>query len=299
MWTVKFKGLLNVFEPFFYSMNPTVFFNGEFYKSQHLPLYYLPLWILITTPIYYLLMFFFGLYLQFSVLLNRLLTIQEKYTQPRNDLWNGNKEETDVFIFFNLLSIVILYISVNLVLLSGWRHFYYLNFFIVYFSCYSLNSIFKIYRNKGAIKKVVLTILALCTIELCYKLYIYHPHQSSYFNNLASTNYKGKFQIDTQALSRIDAIKAILNDTKDKKKVVIGTASWTPLEDARSLIERDLWNKLIFTGTSNKKEADYIFTNQYYEVNNTLNKKYEIPKNFYLYKNLIINGTNIYSLYKK
>jgi hypothetical protein len=61
----------------------------------------------------------------------------------------------------------------------------------------------------------------------------------------------------------------------------------------------DLWDQLAFSGTSNKEEADYIYTNYYYEINNKINKKYEIPKNFYLYKSLIIDGTTIYSIYKK
>ena len=139
----------------------------------------------------------------------------------------------------------------------------------------------------------------LLTLEVIFKLYIYHPHQSSYFNNLVTENYKKNFQIDTQSLSRVDAIKEVLKDSKQKEKIVIGTASWTPLEDARSMIKRELWDKLVFTGTSNKEKADYIFSNHYYEVNNKFNKKYEIPENFYLYKKLVINGTHIYSLFKR
>jgi len=299
LWTLDLTGYLHFFDPFFYSMNPTVFFNGEFYKSQYLPIYYLPLWILITTPVYYLILFLIGIYLKASLIFNRLLSIEENYKITRNDLWIGKNEEVDVLVFLNLFLILILYLSVNLVLLSGWRHFYYLNFFIVYFSCFSINFIFEYFKNKKIIKRVFMLFLIIFTIELIYKLYIYHPHQSSYFNNLATKNFKKKFEIDTQALSRIDAIKTILKDSKNKSAVKIGTASWTPLEDARSLIKKELWEKLIFTGTSNKKDADYIFTNHYYEVNSTLNKKYEIPKNFYLFKNLVINGTHIYSLYKK
>ena len=299
LWTLNLNEILNFFKPFFYSMNPTVFFNGEFYKSKYLPIYYVPLWILITTPVYYLLMFFIGFYLQFSKMFKRLLTIREIYKKKRDDLWNSNNEQLDVFIFFNLFAIMILFLSVNLVLISGWRHFYFLNFFIIYFSCYFLYNLFEILKRQ---KKALISIyifLIVFTGEVVYKLIIYHPYQSSYFNNITSEIYKKKFQIDTQSLSRTDAIKEILRDSKNKEKIIIGTASWTPLEDARSMIKKELWNRLIFTGTSNKEKADYIYSNHYYEVNNLFNKKYEIPENFYLYKKLVINGTHIYSLYKR
>ena len=69
--------------------------------------------------------------------------------------------------------------------------------------------------------------------------------------------------------------------------------------NARSLIPLNLWNKLIFTGTSNKENADYIYTNYYYEIDNKNSRKYEIPNNFYLLKSVIRDGTLIYSIYKR
>ena len=46
-------------------------------------------------------------------------------------------------------------------------------------------------------------------------------------------------------------------------------------------------------------KADFIYSNFYYEVNTTYNEKYKIPKNFSIYKTFIIDGTRIYSIYKK
>ena len=42
-------------------------------------------------------------------------------------------------------------------------------------------------------------------------IYKYHPFQSSYFNKLVSNQLKKKFEIDTQSLSRVHAVKEILN----------------------------------------------------------------------------------------
>ena len=85
---------------------------------------------------------------------------------------------------------------------------------------------------------------------------------------------------------------------KEEGELRIGSASWTPLEDARSMISKKHWERLNFVGTEFEK-ANFIYSNYYYEVNTNYNKKYEIPQNFSLYKTLIINGTRIYSIYKK
>ena len=106
---------------------------------------------------------------------------------------------------------------------------------------------------------------------------------------------KYQFEIDTQSLSRVHAIKELL---KEDGELIIGTASWTPLEDARSMISKKHWERLNFVGTDFEK-ANFIYSNYYYEVNTNYNKKYVIPQNFSLYKTLIIDGTRIYSIYKK
>tara|TARA_B100000941_G_C28058041_1_gene327807 strand:- start:18 stop:503 length:486 start_codon:yes stop_codon:yes gene_type:complete len=142
--------------------------------------------------------------------------------------------------------------------------------------------------------KSILIVLLLIQISSIYK---YHPFQSSYFNNLVSNQKKLNFEVDTQSLSRVHAIKEIIK-LKNNSVINIGTASWTPLEDARSLIPKKHWDKLNFVGT-NYNNADFIYSNHYYEINYNFNKKYQIPKNFSLYKTLIIDGTRIYSIYKR
>ena len=83
-----------------------------------------------------------------------------------------------------------------------------------------------------------------------------------------------------------------------KNNITIATASWTPLKNAISLISSKN-KKLYFIGTANKEEADYIYTNYYYEVDVRYNNKYNIPNNFYLFKTLYIDDIRIYSIYKK
>ena len=65
------------------------------------------------------------------------------------------------------------------------------------------------------------------------------------------------------------------------------------------MFPQDQTNKIKLIGNDDLKNADYIFTNYIYEVNIINNKKYQIPKNFKLYKSVEKNDTLIYSIYKK
>ena len=128
----------------------------------------------------------------------------------------SNNEKFDTLIILKLLLIILLYISVKLALLSGWRHFYFVNFFIIYYSCYSFYSITVFIRNKKNFKKILLFILIpFFLLVQIYDIFKYHPFQSSYFNNFVSDEKKQKFEIDTQSLSRMHAIKEIMKIDKD------------------------------------------------------------------------------------
>lgn len=294
LWTLDYVQFSNFFNPFFYAMNPMVFFNGNFYQSKFLPYSYLPLWIVMTTPFYITIFFCIGFFNNFKRVFKRLINIKENSYFHSNDLWRSKKENFDFFIFFNFLSVILLYLTINPALLQGWRHFYFLNFFIIYFSCYFLYMFYFTIKKKKFENYLKISLIFI-SIFIIFENYKYHPFQSSYFNNFITDNKKKDFEIDSQSLSRVHAIRELLKEEGD---IYLGTASFSPLENARSLIPVKEWKRLKFVGTE-FSEANYIYSNYYYEVNVNYNKKYEIPKNFSLYKTLIIDGTRIYTIYKK
>ena len=95
------------------------------------------------------------------------------------------------------------------------------------------------------------------------------------------------------------AIRDILKDANYAKNITIATASWTPLENGRSLLSHADQDRLKFIGTNNKQQADYIYSNFYYETNPKYVEKYKIPANFKLLKSLTVDNTTVYSIYKK
>lgn len=296
LWTLNINEYLNFFSVFKSLTETIVYFKGEFYSNKFLPISYLPLWILITTPIFIIFFYLNGAFFFLKRIFLRLINIKEHSFY--NDLWRGRDEKKDLFIFMVFFQIIILYLNFKINLYGGWRVFYFLNFIISYYASLGIYIIYLKIKKKLLIKNLTFFFIFIFCLELIFKLYVYHPYQSNYFNNLTSEKTQQLFEIDTQSLSRTDAIKYIINNSKDMQNIIIGTASWTPLENVQDLLKTKDKKKLIFTGTNNLELADYIYTNHFYEVDIRYNKKYNIPSNFYLFKELKLNGTRIYSIYK-
>ena len=296
MWLINLNELTNFFSPFKVHGSFKVFFNGEFYESTYLPINYLPKWILISTPIYFLFLFILGYVFYSKRLFFRFLNIKE--ISLNNDLWKSSNEKFDLINFISFFQIIVIYFTLNMNLIKGWTHFIFINYFLIYFTILGMHNFFlKIRKNKKIVLGSIILFI-LFTFELVYKLYIYHPYQSLYLNNFVSKSSKSLYEADYQSLSRFNGILDIINDSK-KSNITIATASWTPLKNATSLISTKNKKKLYFTGTANKEEADYIYTNYFYEVDVRYNNKYNIPNNFYLFKTLYIDDIRIYSIYKK
>lgn len=282
----------------FGDMNLQVFFNGNYFRQDNLPTSYIPKLIFLSTPIYILILFVAGLILYSSRIFFRYLNIKESLNLKQCDLWKGEKEKISLFIFLCFLQTIVLYLSIDLQIYSSWRHFFFVHFFICYFFSYFIFFFVSYFRKKKLIIYFFGSVILILNIEIIHKLIVYHPYQYSYFNNFSSSVEKNLYERDTAHLSRAEALREILRDKKDKK-INIGVASWSPFGDVFYMFDQSDLKDVKFTGTSSLSEADYIYTNYMYEVNPNYNKKYEIPNNFKLFKQVKKKGSLIYSVYKK
>ena len=294
IWPFELIDLKNFFAPFKVHGTYKVFFNGEYFESNFLPINYLPKWILISTPIYFLMLFFIGYIFYLKRIFLRFLHL--KKISINNDLWKGSSEKFDLINFLCFFQVIAVYFTFNMNFIKGWTHFIFLNFFLIYFSTIGIYILFLIVRKKKKFIIGICLVFILFTSELVYKLTIYHPYQYLYLNNFINKKDRSKYEADYQSLSRTDAIKDIMNDSK-KNSIIVATASWTPFENGVSLISNK--KKINFIGTANKEKADYIYTNYFYEIDIRHSRKYDIPKNFILFKTLYIDGIKVYSIYKK
>jgi hypothetical protein len=297
IWDLNIFNLISWFKVFFYNMGLNILFEGKYYHIKYLPYSYLPKWIFITTPLIILLLSTAGFFFIFKRFIIRILNIKLT-TQNFNDLWRSKNEKKDLFILVSLTSFFFFAVLLNVAMLSGWRHFYFLHIFIIYFAVYTLNFIFFQFKRKKMNIFLFSFVNSIFIFFIFFQIIVFHPYQSLYFNIFINSSNTVDFPVDTPSLSRADGLKFIVNDAKDLNKIFVATSSWTPLFNGADLLTNNDKKKLIFVGQEYKK-ANYIYTNFNYDVDPKLNKKYNIPSNFRKIRHVIIKGIPIYSIYKK
>ncbi len=271
-----------------------IFFNDNFFNTALVPYYYLSLWILISTPILNILLFLCGFFLSAKIYIKKLFNF-EKHS-PKYDFWDNNIEKKDFFI---LILFLIFFISGTFFTskhYNSWRIFYFLNFFMVYFSIFFINSyLLKLKYKKNF--KIVVIFLSLTILFNSYRVLLYHPYQSLYFNVLTTKKFKNQFEVDFTGLSGIEFLRLILKIDK-RSEIKIGINSWYPLWRMKELLPEFDKKRIVFMYDDIKK-ADYVYSNRIYNVNAKKSNKFVLDDSFKPFKKLIIDGLIIYEIHKK
>jgi len=270
-------------------------FNGSYIYSNFLPYDYILTWVLISTPILYIILFIIGYILIFKRFFIKFVNIKDN--MHYYDLWRGNKEKKDFFILFNFTFIIFYLSTSEIVLYNGWRQVYFINIFIIYIATYAFYQIDLNLKLKS-IKRFQLVTVSLCLLFITYKMIIYHPYQNIYFNNFFNKNAHEKFSVDYWGLSGKKFLEYILVLEKNKKLIKIATAAYLPLERSTKLLSEKDRKKILIIG-QNFKDADYLYTNFISEVDKNSNDKYKIPYNFTKIDEFILNNTIVYQAFKK
>lgn len=298
IWELNIFNISGWFLNFFFWMDIKVLFNGDYYSIKYLPRSYLPLWIFISTPIIIVILFLIGSFNSLKQIFVRILSISETKINKKGDLWASLNEKKDLFISVSFFSFIFYAIFLNVPMLSGWRHFYFLHFFIIYLSSIGINFTFNNLRKYLSVK-VINILLLILLLDLIYINYKFHPYQSLYFNNLLTKNYINKHHVDFPSISRSDALKFIVeNEKNNNNKIYIANASWTPLYNGKDMLTDSEQKKLVFVGQDFDR-SDYIYTNFIYKSDEKYNKYFKIPKNFIKIRDYKIKNVLIYSIFKK
>lgn len=292
LWNNFFDGILSSL-----SMEMTwegkINFLGKYYMSSNLPYYYLVFWIFISTPLVHLILFIFGFtnYLRRAIL--RFFSV--KAQSFHNDLWRSKNEKKDFLIFINLIFFMSILSFLNMNLYNGWRLAYFLYIFIIYFSIYGIYIL--IIKNKKKIKIIVSVSLILISF-LVYRISLYHPYQSLYFNFLVPSSIKDNVDVDYTGLSGFHFLKYIIKNEKNFP-VKIAVNSWYPLWRMNELLRDEEKKKIKILSHDKKFEVDYLYSNRIYDVDKRFYKKYDIPSNFEKFFEYKIDNTIIYEIYKR
>lgn len=268
-------------------------FLGKYYMSNNLPYFYLIFWIAITTPLTHLFLFFYGFINYFRRFLLRYFSIKNK--SFHNDLWRSLNEKKDLFIFINLIFFLTLLSFFNVSLYNGWRLGYFLYIFIIYFSTYGIYLLVIKFKKKI---NFFVYVSSLIIIFLIYRLSLYHPYQSLYFNLAVPKIIKNNVDVDYFGLSGFLFLKKLIKNEKTFP-IKISVNSWYPLWRMVELLENNERKKIQVFSHDKKNEVDYLYSNRIYDVDNKFYKKYDIPENFRKLEEFKIDNTIIYEVYKR
>ncbi|MGB6286176.1 MAG: hypothetical protein WBG18_17470, partial [Xanthobacteraceae bacterium] len=197
-------------------------YMGQLVRSTELPWHYIPVWISITTPLLYLALFLVGAF-------STLRQIASRGTA----LWLGDKELQDAVFFGLFLAPVAVVILLHSVQFDGWRHMYFIYPALLILAIRGWVSLWRL----GTIYKLPLTaVTAISVAYIAAWMWKTHPFQNVYFNTLAGTDLRSRYELDYWGLANRNALEYILNN--DKSDVIYVRAdSGTPLRTAFKMIE--------------------------------------------------------------
>jgi hypothetical protein len=228
---------------------------GEKLRSLHTPWYYLPKWVFISTPIFYLVFFVTSIILLFTFLWKeKVLFFMQK-----------NRQEQIMVISFLFLPIITI-IVLNSTLYDSWRHIYFTYPFILIVALYGITAVHTYLKkyNKGAI--VVIIAFAAIAFE-AIKMVQSHPYHYIYFNEFAGSKKNQLIQnneVDFWGVSFKQAMEQLLKlDPRDKIKI---NGNCAPVYNNFLFLKGQNKNlRLVYVW--DEKDADYYLTNFRYDAN--------------------------------
>lgn len=260
---------------FIYDLN--LKYLGEIVNSTDLSWHYIPVQILVTTPLFILVLVFMG-----------LILFAKKYKSIF-------KEENfiELFSFLLFLSPLLAVIIFHSVLYDGWRQMYFIYPPLIVLTAGAIEYLLNV-KNVTYLKTIKIAI-ACNFLYLFYILISMHPYQMVYFNILASNQPQKYFEGDYWGLCMQEILQKLIK-LNPNNEIKIFNGEFSPLaSNLRFLSEKDRAKFKIVSIDS----ADYLFSfyKEVYQDTNLLYKRYNLKKN-QLVLNRHIGNINLYSVFR-
>jgi len=197
LWLNPFYHFIEAFRQLsHFSLNANILYLGRLVSITNLPWHYLPVWISITTPICYIVLFLIGL---FFALKNSFINFRS--TLP---------VQFSMFMFATpILAVIIL----NSTVYNAWRHVYFVYPYLLLIAVYGFTQLTKAVKKKLLVK--IISFSTLVSILFVYSfMIINHPYENVYFNSLAGKNIRQNFELDYWGLSFKQGLEYILASDK-------------------------------------------------------------------------------------
>ncbi len=247
-WENPFKYLFESISQFlnYQTWNDKVMYMGSYIWGQDPPWHYLPVWMLITIPESYLLLFLIGI-------------IETFYSIYKKNSGISPNERNDRLLIISILIFPILTaIIFKSTLYNGWRHFYFTYTPFLLIAVLGLKNIFY-WLHDGKLKRIYS--IGLIGFVLFYQIYLMgwtiknHPFENVYFNNIMVSLFGGReeFERDYWRLSAKEGWEYILStDNSEQIEYLYEDGAW-----ANTLILTDADQKRLHYSLEGTNSTDY------------------------------------------
>ena len=289
LWSDPLNNFISAFKSMSsYPMRLNVFYLGNYVSSTNLPWHYPLVWIFISTPIPYLLLFLIGSFSIIFMFIRRFLELSSD--KKSLDLWRGNNERMDIIFFLIFYFSIFLIIEMNSTLYGGWRHLFFVYPSLIFISIRGLDFV-----SKFLSIKYLYYLLIPFFLYTSFWMVKNHPFQFVYFNKLAGNNVGSYFELDYWGTSNKSSLEYIAK-INNSDEINIYVSSVSPYYFSSLLLNKDDRKRIKFT--KDIDDANFLVTNHYYQKGNPLTINEELKREYKLLKEFKVDNMIINSVYK-
>ncbi|CAH1000168.1 hypothetical protein LEM8419_01315 [Neolewinella maritima] len=229
-----------------YTWDSTNLLFGDSLSAVDLPAYYVPAWILITTPLVYLLLLFTGL--------TRTITASLRHLR-QGKLWSDYSSQLDFMHLGLSLAPILAIIVLHSTIYNGWRHLHFIYPGLIFLAMSGFAWLHSRYRLPAAL------LLALGIVGTAVNIVRMHPLQQVYFNVLVGGQLTARFDMDYWGAGYREALLQLAEQVPDGATVRVKCQNW-PCVDNINALPPAARAKIIHEPDWGK--ADYVATNFMY-----------------------------------
>lgn len=260
----------------------SVLYMGEIIKATDLPWHYIPVWILITTPLLYTAFMAIG-----------VIATVKQFISRKFSLWSGNKEMYDLIHLAILTGPIIAVIVLSSVLYDGWRQLYFIYPAFILLSIKGVVTVIDFFKGRKSVNYFITGIFIASFAYQSYWIWGAHPLQNVYFNCLVGKDWKNKFEMDYWGLGNRDALQYIV-DNDSTPVITVSADSATPLNRAVMMLDKKDASRIVLSDKASRPL--YLLTN-YRLVTDRDDKKYS--RDYDLFYQKTVFGETILSVFKR
>lgn len=264
-----------------------MFFMGEIINGFDVPWYYIPVWLTVTTPVLYLILFIVGIFATIKTSLNNGFKI-----------WINSSQRQDVIMLGFFLAPLIAVIALHSILYNGWRHLYFIYPPFILISTQGIFYLWNLQKSRIHLRKIIFFSTALTLTWIGSWMIRNHPYQYLYFNILAK-NWVRNFDVDYWGVAYKRPLEKILKHHPDQKVIIFNKMqglAWgywqIPYWENTFLLSES--DQLRIDGTKSEQCSDFVITSL---AGNAL--QYSQRKDFSLFDEIKVDGKLIYATYRR